>query len=62
MKSRIHKGLVVRSELKPAVSLKDKAFVFTRGSNLAEKFRLIREAQAAEQVANVTPIKRRAAK
>ena len=57
MKSRIHKGLVVRSELKPAISIKDPSFVFTRGSDLATKFRLIYEAQAAAKVENVTLIR-----
>ena len=62
MKSKIYRGLTVKSELKPVVSIKDKAFVFTRGANLAEKFKLIYEAQAAAKVENVTQIKRRAAK
>lgn len=54
MKSKLHKGMIVKSELKPKVSIKSADFVFTRGADLATKFRLIREAQAVKPVNVVT--------
>lgn len=62
MKSKIHKGLIVKSELKPVVSAKSKDFVYRTGSDLAAKFKAIYEAQAAAKVDNVTPIKKKVAK
>lgn len=56
MKSKIHKGLKVASEIKPKVGLLSKDFVFTRGANLAEKFAQIRERQAAEKAVEVDNI------
>ena len=60
MKSKIHRGLTVKSELKPAVSIKDPSFIYTKGADLATKFRLIYEQQAAAKVENVTPMRRAA--
>ena len=53
MKSKLHKGLVVKSELKPTVGVLHPEFKYQRESNLREKFQLIRERQAAEAAAEV---------
>ena len=48
MKSRLRKGMTIKSEIKPLVGLLNPAFVYQRESNLREKFVLIRERQAAD--------------
>ena len=65
MKSKIHKGMTVRSELRPATGLLDKSFVYIRPekTDLAATFKRIRDEQAAKFSpaidATVVPMARR---
>ena len=62
MKSRIHKGMKVSSEIKPAIGVLHPDFVYQRNSDLRVKFAEIRERQAKELAENHTVIQLKARK
>lgn len=62
MKSRIHKGLTVKSELRPTTGVLHPDFKYERNSDLRVKFELIRARQAKELAENHTVIQLKARK
>ena len=60
MKSKLRKGLLCKSEIRPVVGVLHPEFKYQRESNLRERFQMIRERQAAEaaEVHTVIQLKR----